>query len=73
MEELQFEHASEICGLSIDSSKASFKAVLLHNVNNFPSIPLLHAVHMKGTYENLQILPQKKNAMKNTGGIYVLT
>jgi len=27
---------------------------------------------MKEMYENLQVLLQKKNATKNTGGIYVL-
>ena len=30
-----------------------------HNGNNFPSNPLAHAVHTKGTYENLQALLQK--------------
>jgi hypothetical protein len=33
--------------------------VLLHNGNNFPSIPLADAVHIKETYENLQVLLQK--------------
>jgi hypothetical protein len=65
MEELQFEHTSEQWRLSIDSSKVSLKAVLLHNVNKFPSIPLVHAVHVTETYEDLQILSQKKKkAMK---------
>jgi hypothetical protein len=72
MEELEFEHTSEQWRLSIDSSKVSMKAVLLHNVNKFPSIPLVRAVHVTETYEDLQILPQKKNAMKNTVGIFVL-
>jgi len=74
MEELQFEHTSEQRRLSIDSSKVSVKAVLLRNVNKFPSVPLVHAVHMTETYEDLQILPQKKKkAMKNSFGIFVLT
>ena len=47
MEELQFEHTSEQRRLSIDSSKVSVKAVLLRNVNKFPSVPLVHAVHIK--------------------------
>jgi len=59
MEELRFEHTSEQRRLSIDSSKVSLKAVLFHNVNKFPSIPLVHAVHMTETHEDLQILPQK--------------
>jgi hypothetical protein len=42
-----------------DSSKASLKAVLLHNGNKFPSAPLTRAVHTKETYANLQVLLQK--------------
>ena len=34
----------------------SLKAVLLHNGNQHPSIPVGHAVHMKETYENLKQL-----------------
>jgi len=33
--------------LFIDSSKLSLKAVLLHNGNQHPSIPVGHGVHMK--------------------------
>jgi hypothetical protein len=43
------------CRLYIDSSKIKFKAVLLHNGKDVLSIPLGHAVHMKGTYKNLQV------------------
>jgi len=46
-------------GLFIDSSTVSLKAVLLHNGNKFPSAPLANAVHVKETYENLQVLLQK--------------
>jgi len=60
MEELQFEHTSVQPRLSIDSSKVSLKAVLFHNVNKFPSIPVVHAVHITETHEGLQILPKKK-------------
>ena len=42
-----------------DSPKVSLKAVLLHNGNMFPSIPLAHAIHMEEMYENLQVLLQK--------------
>lgn len=42
--------------LFIDSSKLSLKAVLLHNGNCLPSIPVAHAVHMKETYDNLKQL-----------------
>jgi hypothetical protein len=35
------------------------KAVLFHSGNKFPSIPLVHAVHVKETYENLRVLLHK--------------
>jgi len=39
----------------IGSSKLSLKAVLLHNGNNLPSIPVGHSVHNKESYENMKI------------------
>jgi hypothetical protein len=69
MEELQSENTSEQWRLSIDSSKVSMKAVLLHNVNKFPSIPLVRAVHVTETFENLQILPGKKRYEKHRWNI----
>ena len=36
-----------------------FKAVLLHNGNSFPSIPIDHSVYMKEPYENVKILFQE--------------
>ncbi|ESN97698.1 hypothetical protein HELRODRAFT_177753 [Helobdella robusta] len=42
--------------LFIDSSKVSLKAVLLHNGNVKPSIPVAHAVGMKETYESMKTL-----------------
>lgn len=42
--------------LFIDSSKTSLKAVLLHNGNALPSIPVGYAVHMKETYDNMKQL-----------------
>ncbi|ESO03076.1 hypothetical protein HELRODRAFT_173956 [Helobdella robusta] len=42
--------------LFIDSSKVSLKAVLLHNGNVKPSIPVAHAVVMKETYESMKTL-----------------
>jgi hypothetical protein len=46
-EELEVEHISEKWRLFTDSSKVSWKAVLLHNGNKYPAIPLAHAAHMK--------------------------
>jgi len=42
--------------LFIDSSSRSLKAVLLHNGNQYPSIPLAHSVHMKEDYNNVKIM-----------------
>jgi hypothetical protein len=47
MEKLEVEHISEQWRLFTDSSKVSWKVVLLHNGNKYPAIPLAHTVHMK--------------------------
>jgi len=39
--------------LFIDSSKLSLKAVLLHQGNDKPLIPVAHAVNMKESYESM--------------------
>jgi len=74
MEELQLEHTTEQWRVFTDSPKVSLKAVLLHNGNMFPSIQLAHAIHMKETYENLQVVLQK-NTLRRTSVeyVYVLT
>jgi hypothetical protein len=46
---LRIKHDPQTRRLFIDSSKLSLKAVLLHNGNQHPSIPVGHAVHMKPT------------------------
>ena len=42
--------------LFIDRSSKILKAVLLHNTNQWPSIPLAHSVHMKKEHQNVKIL-----------------
>ena len=42
--------------LFIDSSKRSLKGVLLHNGNEYPSIPIAHSVHLKESYDNMELL-----------------
>ena len=42
--------------LFIDSSSRSLKAVLLHNWNKFPSIPVAHSVQLKEEYNNVKTL-----------------
>jgi len=59
MDVLDHEHKTTEWRLFIDSSKSSLKAVLLHNGNKFPSVPLAYATNMKETYENLKILLEK--------------
>jgi hypothetical protein len=59
MQEMRITHNAQEWRLLIDSSKLSLKAVLLHNTNQLPSIPVGHAVHMKETYENLKQLLEK--------------
>lgn len=42
--------------LFIDSSSRSLKAVLLHNGNKYPSLPLAHSVHLKEDYTSVKTL-----------------
>ena len=43
-------------GLFIDSSSQSLKAVLLHNGNNYPSLPMAHSMHLKEGYTSVKML-----------------
>ena len=58
MQEFGYSHRPEEWRLFFDSSKLSLKAVLLHNENMLPSIPVGYAAHMKKTYENMKNLLQ---------------
>jgi hypothetical protein len=50
----------------IDSSKSALKAVLFHNGNRFPSIPVGYSAKMNKTKDNLLFLLQKiKYQVKN--------
>ena len=42
--------------LFIDSSSRSLKAVLLHNGNQYPSLPVAHSVHLKEDYTSVKML-----------------
>jgi hypothetical protein len=44
------------CGLFINSSKRSLKAVLLHNRNVLASIPLVHSTKLSESYETLKLV-----------------
>lgn len=59
IEKFGIEYKSSEWRLFIDSSKTSLKIVLLHNGNQYSSIPIGHSVHMKEQYENLAIILAK--------------
>lgn len=54
MNEIGISHNPTDWRLFIDSSKFSLKAVLLHNGNQKPSVPVAHCVGMKETYESME-------------------
>lgn len=56
MQELGFNHNPKEWRLFIDSSKTSLKAVLLHNGNKRPSIPLAHSTTSKETYQSMSTI-----------------
>ncbi|KAL4710689.1 hypothetical protein ACJJTC_004334 [Scirpophaga incertulas] len=47
--------------LFIDGSKRSLKAVLLHNGNKLPSVPVAYGAHLKETYDILKHILEKVN------------
>lgn len=60
-DDIGIEHNPEEWRLFIDSSTKSLKAVLLHNGNRFPSIPVAHSAHLKEDYKNVKLLLDKIN------------
>jgi hypothetical protein len=69
MEALGHQHNTPEWRLFTDSSKVSLKAVPLHDVNKYPSVPLAHALNMKESYENMKLLLEKIHYEKNMSGI----
>ena len=55
-QEIGIAYSASDWRLFIDSSKRSFKAVLLHNGNVYPSIPIAHSVQMKERRKFVKIL-----------------
>ena len=53
---LGLPHNSSDWRLFIDSSKRSLKDVLLHNGNEYSSIPIAHSVQLKESYDNMELL-----------------
>jgi len=56
MEVLGHEYNPDQWRLFIDLSNVSFKVVLLHNGNRFPSVPLAHAANVKKSYGSMMLL-----------------
>jgi hypothetical protein len=56
-----FPHHPQDWRLFIDSSTRSLKAVLFHNGNQHPSIPVAYSVHLKEDCGNIHFLLQKIN------------
>ena len=56
MEVLGHEYKPNQWRLFTDSSKVSFKVVLPHNENRFPSVLSAHAANMKESYESMKLL-----------------
>jgi hypothetical protein len=59
IEALGHQHCTPEWRLFVDSSKVSLKAVLLHNGNKYSSVPFAHAVNMKESYENTNLILEK--------------
>ena len=59
MREFGIEYEKEAWRLFIDSCKRSLKAVLLHNGYSYVSVSIGHSVHLKETYENIQLILTK--------------
>jgi len=53
MDAMHMRHSPQQWRLFIDASKTSLKAVLLHNGNKLPSIPVAHAPSTKETYTTM--------------------
>jgi len=67
MQTLNINHSPLDWRLYTHSSKLNLKAVLLHNGNTLPSIPVGHSVHNKESYENMKILMEAINYDKSNG------
>ena len=61
MQTLNINHIPLDWRFLIESSKLSLKAVLLHNGNTLPSIPVGHSVHKKESHENMKIMMEAIN------------
>ena len=70
MSEFGIEYKKGEWRLFIDSSKTSLKAVLLNNGKTYASLPVPHSVHLKESYENLDVVLNKINYSAHSLKIY---
>ena len=56
MQSLDQQYEPSECRLFIDANKTSLKAVLLHNGNKKPSVPIADSTKTKETYEKMKQL-----------------
>ena len=54
MQSLGYQHTSDEWRLFIDCIKTNLEAVLHHNGNTNPSVPVACAVNMKENYESMK-------------------
>ncbi|EZA54307.1 hypothetical protein X777_06137 [Ooceraea biroi] len=77
MEKLGLEYHASEWRFFIDSSKRSLKGVLLHNGNQYASIPIAHSVHLSESYGNLEkvlvAVKYEQHQWKLCGDLKVLT
>ena len=55
-EQLEIPYDNTTWRLFLDASKESIKAVLLHNGNTLPSVPIAYSTTMKESYQNLKTI-----------------
>ena len=61
MKAVGHKHIAREWRLFIDANETSLKGVLLHNGNEFPSIPVAYASHLKECHEVMKVLFLKIN------------
>ena len=54
----------------IDSSKRCLKRVLLYNGNKYPCVPIAHSVHLKESYDNMELLLEAIKYSKYQWSLY---
>lgn len=59
MTELELSYEKDNWRLFIDSSTSSLKAVLLHNGNSLPSVPIAYSTKLSETYNDIKFLFEK--------------